>query len=110
MIIQTVSLSDFRDAFRAYNRLENFSHEGCEVLFNYLEEMFDSTGTPYELDVIALCCEYTEVSAADVISNYSLEVTDDMTEKELNDIVRKYLQENTCIIGETSTGFVYLQF
>ena len=54
-----VSLSDFRDAFRDYDR-DNFSFNGLEALYNWLEELDDSCGTETELDVIALCCEFTE--------------------------------------------------
>ncbi len=54
----TVSLSDFRDAFQV--RKENFSYEGLEALFNYLESYEEDTGEEIELDVIALCCDYTE--------------------------------------------------
>jgi len=54
----TVTLSDFRDAFQI--RKENFTYEGLEALFNYLESYEDDTGEEIELDAIALCCDYTE--------------------------------------------------
>ena len=32
-----------------------------DALYEYLEDLYDSMGNEeYELDVIALCCEYTE--------------------------------------------------
>jgi len=36
------------------NRKTNFSYEGLEILFEYLEELEESTGEEIELDVIAL--------------------------------------------------------
>jgi len=54
---QTISRYDFE---RAFERLGNFSYHGLDALFNYLEDFEDSTGEEVELDVIALCCEYTE--------------------------------------------------
>ena len=36
---QTVYFNDFRDAFRQAGRLENFSYEALEVLYDYLEEL-----------------------------------------------------------------------
>ena len=54
----TVGLSDFRDAFQI--RKENFTYEGLEALFDYLEQYEEDTGEEIELDVIALCCDYTE--------------------------------------------------
>ena len=55
-----VNLCDFRDAFKNYNRQNTFSYEGYEALFEWLEEYEDSCDTEIELDVIALCCDYTE--------------------------------------------------
>ena len=59
-IIQTVGLSDFRNAFEQYNRKEQFSYDALEALFNYLENYAQDTGEDVELDIIGLCCEYTE--------------------------------------------------
>jgi len=56
----TVTLNDFRDAFSNYGRANNFSYKGLEALYNWIEELDDSCGTETELDVIALCCEFTE--------------------------------------------------
>lgn len=55
-----VTLSDFRDAFISCGRKNNFSYEGLEALYNWIEEVDDSCGTETELDVIALCCEFNE--------------------------------------------------
>ena len=57
---QTINVSQFRDAFQNMNRKENFSYAGLGALFDYLEEYEESTGEEVELDVIALCCEYSE--------------------------------------------------
>lgn len=35
----TVDSFAFREAFRAYDRLDNFSYEGLDALFNYLEDL-----------------------------------------------------------------------
>ena len=57
---QTISSHDFIDAFRQHDRMDNFSYEGLHALFNWFEEYEDCTGQEIELDVIALCCEFTE--------------------------------------------------
>ena len=63
---QTVSESMFRDAFLMSNeRKETFSYEGLTALYNYLTELEDGCSEEMELDVIALCCEYTEYKSAD---------------------------------------------
>ncbi len=55
-----ISRTDFHDAFRDYNRLENFSYEGRDALFEWLEEYEECCEEPVELDVIALCCDFSE--------------------------------------------------
>ena len=52
---QTVNFGDFSDAFCDMDRMENFSPEGLQALFNYIEGYEEDTGVETELDVIALC-------------------------------------------------------
>ena len=109
-IVQTIDLYQFREAFRAYNRMDNFSYEGLEVLFDYLDNLSDDIGEPIELDVIALCCEYYESSIEEIINNYNIDVSDADDEDEIKTIVDEYLQDNTSVCGEVSGGFVYASF
>lgn len=109
-IVQTLNVYQFRDAFRACGRNDQFSYEGLECLFDYLEEYSDSTGEPFELDVVALCCDFYEDTAEDIANNYSIDI-EDMDEGEVVDAVREYLEENTSIVGEHSGNvFVYQVF
>ena len=62
MIYKTIGIYDFRLAFAAYNRADQFSYEGLDALFEWLDELSADTDTSYELDVIGLCCEFTEYS------------------------------------------------
>ena len=59
-MFQRVNFSDFRQAFHNHDRGNQFSYEGLKALFDYLEEQERDTGEEMELDVIALCCEYSE--------------------------------------------------
>jgi hypothetical protein len=105
----TVSKYDFERAFADADRKENFSYEALGLLFDYFEEYEEQTGQEIELDVIAICCEYTEDNPDDIIANYSIDV-EGMDEDEKIDAVRDYLNDNTMLVGETATGFVYLAF
>ena len=49
----------FMDRFRQMNRYEQFGYDGLSALYDYLEQYEDETGEEVELDVIALCCEYS---------------------------------------------------
>ena len=61
-IYKTIDIYDFRAAFTDYDRNNEFSYEGLGALFDWLSEMSNDCTEPYELDVIALCCEFTEYS------------------------------------------------
>lgn len=109
-IVRNIGFCEFCDAFRDAGRAENFSYQGKRALFDYLEEYSDSMGEPVELDVIALCVEYNEDDIATIIKEYSIDVSDAIDEEDKTDIVREYLNKNTIIIGETSSGFVFACF
>lgn len=105
----TVTFSTFAQAFRDMNRPDNFSREGLKALFDFLEDMEDQTGEEYELDVIALCCEFAESRIEEIIRDYSIDLSGD--EEEIVDIVEDYLNENTMLVAKLDSGsFVYAQF
>lgn len=57
---QEINMYQFERAFVKMNRGEQFSYNGLRALYNYIEEYEEDTGKEVELDVIALCCDYTE--------------------------------------------------
>ena len=57
---KTVYLDDFRNAFVAYDRANNFTYKGLSALYDYFMDYENDCGIEIELDVIAICCEYTE--------------------------------------------------
>mgnify|MGYP005809329293 FL=1 len=94
-MVKTIDVNDFRKAFRDMDRGEQFTYEGLGVLFYHLEECEDIYTEPMELDVIALCCDYTEYKDfAEFKNNYE----DYDTIEELKD--------NQCVlpISEKSCG------
>lgn len=112
---QTVYFSDFTTAFYRADRGNQFSYDALHVLYDYLTEVEESIGEELELDVIALCCEYTEQTADEVIECYPVDFEADelakMTDEEKFDLVFDYLSNNTTCCGTTNAGaFVYLQF
>jgi hypothetical protein len=58
----TINFSQFCDEFKTMGRDNSFSYEGKKALFDYLEQLEEDTGDEIELDVIALCCDYSEYS------------------------------------------------
>ena len=102
-MIQTINVSNFRDAFRACGRKDQFSYEGLGVLFEYFEEI----DPDFDLDVIALCCDYSEDSPEDIAQAYGIDLPEDQDEIEHKEIVRDYLDNHTSVVGETPKGFIY---
>ena len=96
----------FRDEFFAYGRQNEFSYEALELLFDYLEE----NDSDYELDVIALCCEYTEATITEIVEMYEVDADGD-GDDDVSAQVLEYLGRKTIVIGTTSTGSVlFAQF
>lgn len=74
---QTVNVYDFRKAFFDYDRGDNFSLLALTALFEYLEQLEEDIGEEMDLDVIALCCDFTEWdSVYDYNSYYDTEYKD----------------------------------
>ena len=79
----TVSAYDFERAFADMNRADNFSYEGKRALFEYLEQYGEDCGEEVELDVIALCCEYSEHDTAlEAAREYGYEPEEEDNERE----------------------------
>jgi hypothetical protein len=105
----TVSRYDFERAFVDADRKDNFSYEALGLLFDYFEDYEEQTGQEIELDVIAICCEYSEDTLQDIANNYGIDLVD-VDEEDQADFVRNYLEAHTTLVGETATGFVYACF
>jgi len=93
-IIQTVDFSIFDQAFRDYNRQDNFSRVALREIFEMLDSVSDDTGENIELDVIAICCDFSELSVEDFVKEYRVEVEDEECSKEWGVAVESYLQDN----------------
>lgn len=104
-MIQTINLYEFRRAFETC-RPDNFSYAGQEVLFDYLEEC----DPQYDLDVIELCCEYTEETPENIAEQHDVDI-EGLDDDEVLTAVLDYLQDNTSVAGHTLDGrIVYVNF
>lgn len=66
---QTINYRAFEQAFKNHDRLGSFP-TGLKELFEALESYESDTGTEIELDVISLCCDYTETNWTDFKKDY----------------------------------------
>jgi len=99
MIIDTINESSFTEAFRQ-TRPDNFSYEGQKALYKYLEDLSEDTGEPIELDVIAICCEYSEYGSFKAFKeDYSYNIFEDV----------ESLRDYTTVIEIENTGRLIIQ-
>lgn len=110
-MIKTLTEHDFRRGFEQL-RPDNFSYDGLRVLFEYFERLEDDCGTTIEYDVIAICCDFSEMTLDEIIDNYSIEMpnstpfgdddgeADELDDDEREEVVLEYLTDH----GHGSAG------
>lgn len=110
MTINTVS--QFRDEFRRAGRQDQFSYEGLGLLFDLFEEI----DPDMDLDVIAVCCDFSEESPADIARNYSIDMNGADPdagdyEEQCAAIVLEHISDHTTVAGMTRAGdIIYASF
>jgi len=96
-----VTEDNFRNTFLASaNYSENFSYNGLTALYDYFEELEDELNESIEFDLIAIACEYSELTIDELRDNYSIDKDIDVIE---------YLQENTIVIEIENSDSVIIQ-
>jgi len=130
MIIEEYDESMFIRRFEDYKRVEtdenkngNFSYRGLRALFGYIVECDEN---PYKLDVIGLCCEFSEYKNLDEylrdfyqkedIQKIEEEIRNDNNikdEEEFNELLKERIEEEinnkTTLIkfdGDLDEGFI----
>jgi hypothetical protein len=100
---QTINVHGFREAFKEMGRAEQFSYDALGMLFDY----FEDTAPDAELDVIAICCAFSEDTLEQIAYQYDIDIGgfDDGSDAVL-DTVLDYLSEKTQVIGVTDAGAV----
>lgn len=102
MIYTQINKYEMIDAFRRYGRLKtsethgNFTEEAIEELFDYYDDLEN-----YELDVIGICCEWTQYDNIDEVKEAYLDSTHD---ERWCSYVFEYLEDNTyhIVLGDDS--------
>ena len=96
---QQISEYDFIRAFEQV-RPDNFSRAGLFALYEYFEQLEKDIGNPIELDVIAICCEYSEYES---LEEFQEDYGDDY--QSIDEI-----EQVTTVIPVDDSGFIILQF
>lgn len=89
-----ISVGEFRDSFKRMGREDGWTYEGLGALYEWLEENCPDE----ELDVIGLCCEWSEYESLDKYNeDYGSEYED-----------FDQLQDTTVVIPVGDEGFIAL--
>lgn len=106
-IIHTVDESTFVSIFDEWNRSENFTIPARRALFAYLDELSADTGEDIQLDVIALCCDWSEYpTAREAAAEYGATFGEDEDPEES---ALEWLRDRTTVI-EHDSGIIMVQF
>jgi len=110
-IVQTItSATQFADMFKQSSRANQFSYEALEAIYDYLEDYSRDTGENVELDIVAICCEWYEMTWQEVAEQYKVDLSDCTDDDERIKAVDEYLWENTMSIGLSDGVFVFAAF
>jgi hypothetical protein len=91
MHITINTASQFRNEFHRAGRGGQFSYEALGLLF----DLFEDIDPDYDLDVIAICCEFAENMPEAIADMYSIDGD-----------VMDFLSNQTTVAGVTSSGAV----
>ena len=110
MLVTTIDNAyQLEQLFRECGRENYFSYEGFNALYDYLNEYSDEVGEDFKVDVIAICCDFTEYESwEDLYNNYSYSYNNEsetFEELEKNnglDDFKKWVQDRTTVIEITN--------
>ena len=102
---QTIDNHTFHRAFEDCGRGSQFSENALNAIFEFYQDWEDSTGEEVELDVVAICCDWTEYG--DVIEAYN-ELIGDCVDVS-GDEALEALQDRTTVL-ELTDGVVVGNF
>ena len=67
-------------------------------------------GEELELDVIGLCCDFSESTFEDIAALYNIEIDINENEDEQKQQVIDFLQSEGAYVGETLNSIIYKDF
>lgn len=109
-IVQTLSKSSFIDTFKQSSRKDQFSYEALEAIFDQLEEYSDSTGELVELDIVGICCDWSEMTWQDIAMSYGVDLSSCEDDDERIGEIEYFLCDNTQWCALSDGSFVFVQF
>ena len=104
-LINTVNPSELYHMACRMGRGDSFGYNGWSAIGDYLENLSEDLGEDVEVDIIAICCDY---SMADDVGDWWEEHSEyssidpdeweEMNDDEKLEAVENYLQDNTSVV------------
>lgn len=108
---QTINRHQFIRAFAEAGRAEQFSRDALSAIFDYIESYENDSGEDIELDVIAICCDWSEDLPEDIAENYDIDIADWENPEEKAERVMEHLEYHSPAAFHLDNGkIVYVQF
>lgn len=105
-----VTVHDVVKMFNNANRGDNFSYDGIEAILSIYEDVYGYEGGAFDLDIIATCCEFTESTPEELLSDYDYVCSEGTDEAEKLDYVLDYLTEHTHVQELDNGNYLYSNF
>lgn len=110
MLVTTIDNGyQLEQLFKECGRENHFSYEGFDALYDYLNEYSDEVGEDFKVDVIAICCDFTEYSGwEELYNNYSYsynhesETFEELEKNNGLDDFKEWVQDRTTVIEVTN--------
>lgn len=109
MLVTTIDNGyQLEQLFRECGREDHFSYEGYNALYDYLYDYSEDVGEDFKVDVIAICCDFTEYSDwKELYNEYSYsynnesETFEELEENDGLDDFKEWVQNRTTVIEVT---------
>lgn len=102
---QTIDNAGFHQAFKAYGRENQFTSAALDLLFKHFTDLEDHCSESFQLDVIAICCDFVECTLEEFDRDYQLFET----HQSLEDLAED-LSAETDVVGCTDDTIIFQQF
>ena len=107
-LIETINASDLYHLACKMARGDCYGYNGWKALGNYLEELREDTGEDIEIDIIAICCEYSIAESTEEffmerqhlhgIDLPTMEEWEELEEDEKLGAIEEFLQDRSSVV------------
>ena len=101
---RTINEYEFEQAFKKMDK-DNYSYDGYRALYEFLDDVCSSDDKGFELDVIGICCDFTEYEN---LKEFQSEYYDDVAGDKFETI--EEIEEETIVIKLDNGGFIIQVF